>query len=80
MKKQPLLTNNKNGVHVGIFEHTNEEGLSWFSTMIQRPYRDRNGQWLHGSVNREQLGALVELAQDAIRFIDAHEQSNAVDA
>jgi len=80
MKKQPLLTNNKSNVQMAIFEHTNEEGVTWFSTMIKRPYRDRNGQWQHGSLNREQLAALVELAQDAIRFMDSREHADTVNA
>lgn len=75
MKKQPLLTNNKNSVQMAIFEHTKEGGATWLSTTIKRPYKDRNGQWQHGSLSREQLEALVELALEAIRFIDEREQT-----
>jgi hypothetical protein len=78
MKKQPLLTNSKNSVQMAIFEHTSEEGATWFSTTIKRPYKDRNGQWQHGSLSREQLDVLVELAQQAIRFIDERKETNAV--
>ncbi len=77
MKKQPLLTNNKNSVQMAIFEHTSKEDTTWFSATIKRPYKDRNGQWQPGSYSREQLEAVVELAQEAIRFIDAREQTNA---
>jgi hypothetical protein len=69
MKKQPLLTNNKNSVQMAIFEHTGKDGGPWLSVTIKRPYKDRNGHWQHGSYNREQLEALVELALEAIRFI-----------
>ncbi|MEX2170711.1 MAG: hypothetical protein WD851_15450 [Pirellulales bacterium] len=77
MKKQPLLTNNKNSVQMAIFEHISKEGATWFSATIERPYKDRNGQWQPGSYSREQLEAVVELAQEAIRFIDEREQTNA---
>jgi hypothetical protein len=52
MKKQPLLTNNKNSVQMAIFEHTSKEGTTWFSATIKRPYKDRNGQWQPGSYSR----------------------------
>ena len=77
MKKQPLLTNNKNSVQMAIFEHTGKNGGTWFSTAIKRPYKDRSGQWQHGSLSREQLDALIELAQEAIRFIDQRSEANA---
>ena len=77
MKKQPLLTNNKNSVQLAIFEQTSKNGGTWFSTTIKRPYMDRNGQWQHGSLSREQLEAVVELAQEAIRFIDARKKTKA---
>lgn len=80
MKKQPLLTNNKNNVQMAIFEHTSEEGATWFSTTIKRPYKDRNGQWQHGSLSREQLEAVVELALEAIRFIAERGPTNAAAA
>jgi len=38
---------------------------------------DRNGQWQHGSLSREQLEAVVELAQEAIRLIDARKETKA---
>jgi len=70
MKKQPLFTNNKNSVQLAIFEQTNKSGARWYSATIKRAYKDRNGQWQHGSLSREQLEAVIELAQEAIRFID----------
>jgi hypothetical protein len=77
MKKQPILTNNKNSVHLAIFEQTSENGGKWYSTTIKRPYMDANRQWQHGSLSREQLEAVVELAQEAIRFIDSQRKSKA---
>jgi hypothetical protein len=71
MKKQPLLTNNKHSVQLAVFEQTNDKGGRWYSTTIKRPYMDANGQWKHGGLNREQLEAVIELAQEAIRFIDS---------
>ena len=75
MKKQPLLTNNKKSVQMAIFEHTSDKGATWFSTTIKRPYKDQKGQWQHGSLSREQLEVVVELAQEAIRFIDQRDQT-----
>lgn len=69
MKKQPLLTNNKRSVQMAVFEQTGKDGDSWLSVTIKRSYKDRNGQWQHGSYSREQLEAVVELALEAIRFI-----------
>jgi hypothetical protein len=77
MKKQPLLTNNKRSVQMAVFEHTGKEGGSWLSVTIKRPYKDRNGQWQHGSYSKEQLEAVVELAMEAIRFIAERGQTNA---
>jgi hypothetical protein len=77
MKKQPLLTNNKNSVQMAIFEQAGKDGAPWLSVTIKRPYKNRDGQWQHGSLSREQLEAVVELAQQAIRFIDERGQTNA---
>lgn len=77
MKKQPILTNNKNSVQLAIFEQTSEKGGKWYSTTIKRPYLDKNGQWQHGSLSREQLDAVIELAQEAIRVIDTCRKSKA---
>ena len=75
MKKQPLLTNNKQSVQMAIFEHTSNEGTTWLAATIKRPYKDRSGQWQPGSYSREQLEAVIELAQEAIRFIDERGQT-----
>ena len=77
MKKQPILTNNKNSVQLAIFEQTSEKGGKWYSTTIKRPYLDKNGQWQHGSLSRDQLDAVIELAQEAIRVIDSRRKSKA---
>ena len=77
MKKQPILTNNKNSVQLAIFEQTSEKGGKWYSTTINRPYKDSNDQWRHGGLSREQLEAVVELAQEAIRFIDSRRKTKA---
>ncbi len=77
MKKQPLLTNNKNSVQLAVFEQTSKSDGKWYSATIKRPYKDKNGQWQHGSLSREQLEAVVELAQEAIRFIDARKKTKA---
>jgi hypothetical protein len=77
MKKQPLFTNNKTSVQMAVFEQTGKDGATWLSVTIKRPYKDRNGQWQHGSYSREQLEAVVELAQEAIRFIAERGQTNA---
>lgn len=71
MRKQPILTNNRNSVQLAIFEQTSKNGGRWYSTTIKRPYKDASGQWQHGGLSREQLEAVVELAQEAIRFIDS---------
>jgi len=75
MRKQPILTNNKNSVHLAIFEQTSDKGGRWYSTTIKRPYKDVNGQWQHGSLSREHLEAVIELAQEAIRFIGVRQKS-----
>ena len=77
MKKQSILTNNKNSVQLAVFEQTSEKGGKWYSTTIKRPYMDAAGQWQHGSLSREQLEAVVELAQEAIRFIASRRKSKA---
>ncbi|MBX9787521.1 MAG: hypothetical protein K2Y37_01270 [Pirellulales bacterium] len=77
MKKQPLLTNNKRSVQMAVFEQTGKDGGSWLSATIKRPYKDRSGQWQHGSYSREQLEAVVELALEAIRYIAEHGQTDA---
>ena len=76
MKKQPLLTNNKRSVQMAVFEQTGKDGGSWLSATIKRPYKDRSGQWQHGSYSVEQLQAVVELALEAIRFIADRGQMN----
>ena len=76
MKNKPTLTNSKSNVHLAIFEQTKEDGTTWFSTTLKRPYRTKGGQWEHGSYNLKQLEALVELAQQAIRFITESEKLN----
>ena len=43
----------------------------------KRPYKDAKGQWQHGSLSREQLEAVVEFSQEAIRSIDARRKSEA---
>ncbi len=75
MKNKPTLTNSNRNVHMAIFKQTKETGATWFSTTLKRPYRNSNGQWEHGSYNLKQLEALVELAQQAIRFITESEQT-----
>jgi hypothetical protein len=77
MKKQPLLTNNKRSVQMAVFEQTGKDGDSWLSVTIKRPYKDRSGQWQHGSYSREQLEAVVELALEAMQFIAERGQTNA---
>ena len=77
MKKHPILTNNKNSVQLAVFEQTSEKGGKWYSTTIKRPYMDAKRQWQHGGLSREQLEAVVELAQEAIRFIDSRRKSKA---
>lgn len=69
MKKQPLLTNNKKSVQMAVFEQPGKDGGSWLSVTIKRPYKDQSGQWQHGGYSKEQLEAVIELAQEAIQFI-----------
>ncbi|MBX9790017.1 MAG: hypothetical protein K2Y37_13950 [Pirellulales bacterium] len=76
MKKQPLLTNNKRSVQMAVFEHTGKNGGTWLSAAIKRPYKDQSGQWQHGSYSREQLEAVIELAQEALRFIAERSETN----
>lgn len=75
MKNKPTLTNSKSNVHLAIFKQTKETGATWYSTTLKRPYRNKDGQWEHGSYNLKQLEALVELAQQAIQFITETEQT-----
>lgn len=75
MKKQPIVTNHKNSVQLAIFEQNSDKGGKWYSTTIKRPYFDKNGQWQHGSLSREQLYAVIELAQEAICFIDSRRKT-----
>ncbi len=77
MRKQPILTNNKNSVQLAVFEQTSSKGGRWYSTTIKRPYKDKGGQWQHGGLNREQLEAVIELAQEAICFIDSRRKPKA---
>ena len=74
MKNKPTLTSSKSNVHMAIFKQTKENGATWFSTTLKRPYRNSNGQWEYGSYSLKQLEALVELAQQAIRFISESER------
>jgi hypothetical protein len=76
MKNKPTLTNSNRDVHMAVFKQTKENGATWFSTTLKRPYKNRQGQWEHGSYNLKQLEALVELAQEAIQFITESEKQN----
>jgi len=79
MKNKPTLTNNNRNVHMAVFKQTKENGATWFSTTLKRPYKNRQDQWEHGSYNLKQLEALVELTQQAIRFINESEQTTDAD-
>lgn len=76
MNKKPTLTNSKNSVHMAIFEQTKEDGTTWFSTTLKRPYCTKGGKWEHGSYSLKQLEALIELAQQAIRYIDESQRAS----
>ena len=80
MKKQPLLTKSNKGVHLAVFEQTGKNGGTWLSAKIKRPYKDNDGNWQHGSLSREQLQAVIELASEAIDFIDSRSKDAAADA
>jgi hypothetical protein len=76
MKNKPTLTNSNRNVHMAVFKQTKENGATWFSTTLKRPYKNHQSQWEHGSYSLKQLEALIELAQEAIQFITESEKQN----
>jgi hypothetical protein len=76
MKNKPTLTNSNRNVHMAVFKQTKENGATWFSATLKRPYKNHQGQWEHGSYSLKQLEALIELAQEAIQFITESEKQN----
>jgi len=64
MKKQPLLTNNKNSVQIAVFEHTDKNGGTWLSTAIKRHYKTETGSGSMAALtgnNSMHLGSSVGL-------------------
>ena len=59
----------------GINSQYLHEQLLNGESRLKRPYKNRQGQWEHGSYNLKQPEALIELAQQAIRFITESEQT-----
>jgi len=71
MENRPVHKNESNGVHLAVFSRTGQDGNPWFSTTLRKPYRDKKtDQWREGSYKRAQLKNLIELAQEAIDYID----------